>query len=37
MNLNRREFMAGLAGPIAAAQHRGSRPNILFILADDPG
>jgi arylsulfatase A-like enzyme len=42
MNLNRREFMAGLAGSaaagsIAAAQARGSRPNILFILADDLG
>ena len=42
MNLNRREFMTGLAGSvaagsIAAAQVRGSRPNILFILADDLG
>jgi arylsulfatase A-like enzyme len=37
MNLNRREFVAGLAGSIAAAQGRGSRPNILFILADDLG
>jgi arylsulfatase A-like enzyme len=42
MSLNRREFMTGLAGSvaagsIAAAQVRGSRPNILFILADDLG
>jgi arylsulfatase A-like enzyme len=29
--------MAGLAGSVAAAQGRGSRPNILFILADDLG
>jgi arylsulfatase A-like enzyme len=37
MNLNRREFVAGLAGSVAAAQVRGTRPNILFILADDLG
>src|SRR5689334_5703815 len=42
MSLNRREFMTGLAGSIAggsiaAAQPGGSRPNILFILADDLG
>ena len=37
MSLNRREFLAGMAGSVAAAQVRGSRPNILFILADDLG
>jgi arylsulfatase A-like enzyme len=37
MNLNRREFLTGLAGSVAAAQVRASRPNILFILADDLG
>jgi arylsulfatase A-like enzyme len=37
MSLNRREFLAGLAGSAAAAQVRPSRPNLLFILADDLG
>src|SRR5919201_345749 len=41
MDLNRRAFMTGLAGAaassFAAAQVRGSRPNMLFILADDLG
>jgi len=37
MSLNRREFLTGLAGSVAAAQVRASRPNILFILADDLG
>ena len=36
-SLNRREFLAGMAGSLAAAQVRGTRPNILFILADDLG
>jgi arylsulfatase A-like enzyme len=40
--LNRREFLTAVAGsvaagPVAPAQARGSRPNILFILADDLG
>src|SRR5215470_2170413 len=39
---NRREFLAGAAGSLAGAltaraQARPSRPNILFILADDLG
>ena len=36
-NLNRREFLATMAGSLAAAQAPASRPNILFILADDLG
>jgi len=37
MSLNRREFLAASAAAVARAQSGASKPNILFILADDLG
>src|SRR3954470_15152272 len=35
--MNRRQFLTTIAAPAIAAAARASKPNILFILADDLG